>query len=176
MHGLSLLELVIYLMIFMTISFLALSNFRSFLMRQERELTLDRLKNAILFARNEAFRRGKTITLCGSHDQKTCHLEKEWTTGFMMFVNEHQNKQLNHSHNQPNSPADILYVFPKIYYGKLLYQTGFSGNELHIHENGMTMNIGDFIYSPKDNQNTLDNQEKLVINRACRCYRVKAQG
>lgn len=163
-QGFSLFELLVVLAILTIAYCLVMPNLNGFLVQQEAALALDQLQAAIALARNSAFQRGKIITLCGSRDKHSCHLEEDWSSGFIIFENEFKEKQ-------PKTPQHILQIFPGQKFGKLIYSN--VGQLLHIEPTGMTMSIGSFTYSPKRYTDKSDKIESktLVINRACRCYK-----
>ncbi len=161
LKGFTIIEFIIVIGFLATIYFLGIPNLMQFLVKLERDICLDRLKSAIEFTRQQAFYRGKTISLCGSHNQRYCHLDSEWTSGYIIFENENMQKQ-------PTSNAKIIQIFPELNFGRLYYYQ--SDVLLHIHPTGMTMNFASFTYRPNNNYGDVGS-ENLVINRACRTYR-----
>lgn len=155
--GFSTIELLITFTILLIISLAAVPQFKLFLAQQDQLLLLDRLKNSIEFARQEAFHRRKTITLCGSTTQISCSAQAEWSSGFIIF--ENPNKEW-----QPEE-KNILGYFPGTRYGKLYFTA--TGNQLHIQANGQTTNIGSFIHC--SNQASIK-PNGWVINWAARSY------
>lgn len=158
-YGFSITELLITLCILGFLFFVALPNLSLFLMRQERELSLQRLRISLSFAQNAAFKTGKTISLCASRDKKTCDRELDWSTGYIIFENEKEEKQ-------PSNLAKILEATASLQFGRLSYSG--QGELINIQSNGMTMNMGAFQYSPKYHHDERENA-KLIFNRACRC-------
>lgn len=159
--GYSWIEIFILLSIMSIVIFAGISKFTLFLAKQEREILLSRLKNVIVFARNEALLRQKTLTLCGSHNQRSCHHDIDWSSGFILF----ENAKVAH---QPAALNKIIQIFPALKYGTL--NVTFSGAHpiLHLHPTGMTMNMGAFVYSLLIEGNMRDTQ--VIINRGCRTY------
>lgn len=135
----------------------AISPFSSFMAQQDQVIVLDRLKNAIEFARQQAFQRHTTITLCASTTQNSCSAQTEWSSGFIVFENPDREWQ----------PVDknILGYFPGTRHGKLYFTA--SGNQLHIQSNGQTTNIGSFIHCPKS---ASVKPKGWVVNWAARSY------
>lgn len=156
-RGFSALELCIVILMLSVITTFAIPSFTQFLMRAERAMVLDRLQAAIEYAKQEAFVRGKTITICGSINHRTCQ-PKDWSAGFIIFETDEQ---------LPHFPAKILYMFPKLQHGKLHFEQ--FGTNLNITADGMTINNGTFTYCPKN----ADRREAdaLIINNATRTYR-----
>lgn len=156
--GFSLLELITVLCIIGILIAGIIPSYQPFLMRIERETTLDQLKTAIEYARQEALIQGKTITLCASINQRSCH-SHDWGLGFIVFENAHH-------HKHPKGDQ-ILQVFPALKYGKLYFEE--FGQHLNIEADGTTINAGIFTYCPKNgNRREADG---LIINKACRTYR-----
>ena len=103
-RGFSILELCTVFLILGFITTFAVPAFSQFLMREERAIVLDRIKAAIEFAKQEAFARAKTITVCASINHRTCHAN-DWSAGFIILEMEEQ---------LPHFPSKILYSFPKL--------------------------------------------------------------
>ncbi len=157
-EGYSILELYTVIVIALILISFATPTFEQFLIREEREATLERLKTAIEYAKQEAFIRQENITLCGSADHHHCQAQ-QWTAGFIIFVNPTLSDQ---PHLQ-----QILRVFPGIRHGQLIFKQ--FGQHLNIQPNGMTFNTGTFFYCPA-NKERLD-IDGLVINKGCRTYK-----
>jgi type IV fimbrial biogenesis protein FimT len=161
--GFSLIELCIVMGIIAALIFLGLPNFRDFLMRREREICLERLKLAIFLAQNQALLEKKTFTLCGSHNRQSCNDSNDWSNGYILFANETEE-------NQPDAiDPKIMQIFPGIRYGRLRFDS--NNTRLDIAGNGLTMQIGRFIYRPKAHKDADLEESVLVLNRACRTYR-----
>lgn len=145
----SILESYTVLCIVAILMLIAIPEYNQILMREERELTLERLETAIEFAKQEAYRREKTVSLCASLNQKTCH-KGSWTRGFMVVAE-----------------TDILQIYPKLQYGTLHFDQ--FGQYLNFKPNGSSINNGTFTYCPKN----LDEKEAnaLIMNKAGRTYR-----
>lgn len=165
--GYSIIELCTVVFITGLIFCFGVTMFNRFLMHQEKEIVLDRLSIAIEYAKQQAFIRGKIITLCPSIDYKTCkdgHHRykdwKDWTSGFIIIE--------NNTHKKNNSNSNIvLKVFPKLEYGTLQFLQ--FGQYLNIYPNGMTHNNGTFLYCPHEqDRREIDG---LIINNTTRTYR-----
>lgn len=160
-QGNTLLETLLVISILSLLLLCSIPSLNQFLTRTEQEISLDRIKNAIEFAKNEAFRRNKTISLCPSHNKSSCTYGDNWAAGFILFENPNRNTQ----------PANgtISQVFSGAQYGKIIYTA--IGNQLNIHADGSTTNIGSFIYCPKD-RNAIK-PKALVLNWVARVYKAE---
>jgi prepilin-type N-terminal cleavage/methylation domain-containing protein len=158
--GFSLLELITVLLIVGIFMSIATANFDHFFMRQERELALHRIQSAIYYAQQEAASRGKTVTVCGSHDHKKC-VTDNWTNGFMVVIQQEQ------TNNPSKESLEILQVFQGLKYGQLYFD--HFGKHLNIQPDGMTINLGTFTYCPRNRDRR--EADALIINRVCRTYR-----
>jgi type IV fimbrial biogenesis protein FimT len=168
--GFSLIEMLIVMSILATLAVLSLMQLRTWLTQLEQDLALDRIKHAIEFAKNEAFRSGKTISLCPSADHKFCYIKDDWSTGFIIFENPDRDTQ-----PKPNS---ILKIVQGAQYGKIFFDA--LGNELHIRPNGTTTNIGKFYYCAKNLAHSVDapftqSIRMLVINWVVRGYFIQEE-
>jgi type IV fimbrial biogenesis protein FimT len=157
-RGFSLLELCTVLFIIAIIAGVGVPRLTLFLMREEREIVLDRLQAAIEYTKQEAFSRKKTLILCGSINHQTCHA-KGWSEGFILI-------EPNPDPNIPK-PHKILQIFPKLQYGSLKFSA--FGTHLNIRPDGTTINNGTFSYCP--NNKDAREADALIINKASRTYR-----
>lgn len=160
-QGFCLLELNTVIAIVVMPMLLTLPNFKQSMMRQERVVLLERLHTAIEYAKQEAFYRRKTITLCAIYAHSQECRSKDWSAGFILF-------EFNPRHKKTKQ---ALHSFPPIIYGKLHFEQ--FGKHLNIEADGTTINVGTFIYCPH-NKNPRE-AEALVINKAGRVYRVTAR-
>lgn len=141
----------------------AIPSFNQFLMRNERNLVINQLKSAIEYARQEAYRRKKTVTLCASSNGKTC-LAEDWSLGFIIFEVGSGKQRV------PAAQATtLLQVFPAIQYGRLHFAS-FGDKALNIEPDGTTLNVGTFVYCPKNRDRR--EAEGLAINKAARAYQL----
>lgn len=157
-QGNTLLELLLVVTILCLSFFAAIPNLNKYLTSTEQEIALDRIKNAIEFAKNEAFRKNKTISLCPSHTQNSCTYGDGWDVGFILFENDNKNSQ--------PTPESLLKVFEGTRYGKIVFDA--MGNQLNIQANGTTTNIGNFVYCAKIKN--LIKPKGLVLNWVARIY------
>lgn len=150
MKGYSILELCTVILMVGLLACFAIPLYDQFLMREEREIVLQRLEMAIEYAKQTAFIQQKIITICPSIDHKTCS-NQHWSHGFIII--ERGGKRLK--------------VFPKLWYGTLQFNQ--FGTDLNIYPNGTTPNNGTFFYFPRLG----DRREigGLVVNNIGRTYR-----
>lgn len=156
--GVTLLELLVTLSIFFICYTLVIEGLPLFLVQNERDLFLDKLKNTIEFAKQEAFSKNKSITLCASQNKKTCSLLGNWSLGFIVFENDAKRRQ--------PTPGALLYGVDGLHYGNIYFSA--NGNELHISPQGITTNIGSWVYCPKSGR--FVKPKGLVINWGLRTY------
>lgn len=167
MRGFSLIECLIVMLLTIALMGFCYHSFQGFLMRAERARILSSLKEALTFARSTAFFQNTTVTLCGSHSHQKCHLLKDWSTGFIVYENPNENP----NHETEPDPTRILRIVPGIHHGKLIFN-GVSPL-LHISKDGLTMNIGTFLYCPHAPFDQKSEYDGLVLNRAFRAYHLK---
>jgi Tfp pilus assembly protein FimT len=157
-QGNTLLETLLVVSIMSLLMLGAIPSIKKILIQTDQAIALDRIKNAIEFAKNEAFRRNKTITLCPSINQNSCGYGESWELGYLLFENPARNTQ--------PTVGSIIQVFSGARYGKIIYNA--TGNQLYIHADGTTNNIGNFIYCPKDKN--IIKPKGLVLNWVARIY------
>jgi Tfp pilus assembly protein FimT len=151
--GTTILELCAVILILSILAILSIPSFTQFLMREERAMVLERLTAAIEYAKQEAFVRNNTITVCGSINHRTC-VSDDWSAGFLVIE---ANK--------------VLYVFPRLQHGNLHFDR--FGTNVNIEPDGTTRNNGTFTYCPKKGNKDDRRREAaaLVINNSSRTYR-----
>ena len=155
LRGFTILEFYTALGIIAILLLIAIPEYNHILMREERELTFERIQTAINIARQEAFLRGKTITICPSE------LNGSWTHGFMVYEPNFNRSSLD--------PAQIILRYPSLRFGKLDFK--HFGQNLNIAPDGMTSNVGSFIYCPNTGNEKEKEADALIINKAGRTYR-----
>jgi len=158
-QGYSYLELCTVIALLSLLLYLSVPNFYQSLMRQERELVLERLEMAIEYAKNEALLRRKTITIRGTPNRRVYGTFFDFSDGFMVFENSDNAEKLTNDR--------LLKVFPGTRYGKLYFKP--FGHEFKIQANGTTLNNGSFYYCPhKRNHSETDG---LIVNNGVRTRR-----
>ncbi len=77
--GFSLLECLVVMLMIAILLTIAAPPFRNLLLRNQVTTVVNRLSNAIIFARSLAVKRHEVIAVCGSHDGKNC--SGRWSKG-----------------------------------------------------------------------------------------------
>lgn len=163
--GFTLFETLIAVSLIMLLMMFGLPSLNQFLTVTDQQIALDRIKNAIEFAKFEANRQNKIISLCPSKNQKSCHCSEDWNVGFIVFENP-----MGEAQPQEGS---LIQISPGAQYGRIVYTA--TGNQLNIYPDGKTTNIGSFIYCAKNknaghSNSNINNPKKLVINWVARVY------
>lgn len=156
-NGHSLLEIIFVISIMTIIAFAGIPNIKKIMIKTDQEIALDRLRNAIQFAKNEAFNQNKMLTLCPSQNQSSCSYADTWDSGFILFENPKKE-------NQPRE-GSLLQVFAGARYGKILFKA--SAEYLSILPNGSTTQYGHFVYCPKEKG---IEPKGLILNSVARVY------
>ncbi len=159
--GFSIIELCACLVLVGIVLGIALPTFHHLLMRTERRMMMERIHAAIALAKQEAFARNTTLTLCGSYDQRTCHPHKDWSRGFILIATP--------SHQSTLPIPTLIRVFAGTHYGTLVFAQ-FS-THLQIKPDGHNERNGTFIYCPLD-ANRFE-AAALVINKASHLYKLE---
>ena len=87
-RGFTLYELVVTLALVAILFVLAIPSFADSLARQRQRVEIDALFHAVHLARKESVMRRKVVSLCPSHDGKTCSSDRDWSRGWLMFENK----------------------------------------------------------------------------------------
>jgi type IV fimbrial biogenesis protein FimT len=90
-RGLTLLEILVTLLVFIIIGSLAVPGFQLYKQNSSRVTQINDLVSELNFARSEAVKRNLNVTLCASADLATCSNVNNWTTGWIIFVDDNQN-------------------------------------------------------------------------------------
>lgn len=149
----TLLEFMVVITIVCALAFLSVIGIEKTLMRNERECVLNTLETSIEYAKNEALRSGKKISLCLSPDKRVCYPDKG--TSFIVYAEE-----------------GILETSLTLQYGELR-SSNFGNDVLTLEPDGRTLNNGSFLYCPKNR----DAREggALILNQAGRIYRPRTR-
>jgi type IV fimbrial biogenesis protein FimT len=88
LHGFTLYELLLTLMLVTLIAGTAIPSFAASLARQRQRIEIDALFHAIHLARKESIMRRKVVSLCPSVDGQRCAASRDWSQGWLMFENK----------------------------------------------------------------------------------------
>ncbi len=158
-RGMTVIELMISLSVLALLYTLWVPNLHDFLMKQERDRTLDNLKIAIDYAQTEALKQGVSVVLCGSSNGKTCNhhrlfADRSWSHR-IIILREYDQK--------------ILHTLPALQYGTLSY-SGFPSSTQIVFQPNQSTNTpnGTFSYCPKNKKSK--EGRTLIMNDAGRPY------
>jgi len=87
-YGLTIPELMIAIAIFAILVSVAVPQFNNLMRRQELNSKVSLLKSTLAYARNEAISRRKDVVICGTTDGETCADSADWSSGWLVFVDE----------------------------------------------------------------------------------------
>ncbi len=87
-QGFTLVEMLCAIAILALLTSLTAPAFSHLLMDSTRTAAVNDFFHAIFFARSEAVKRGRMVTLCKSSDGQQCRAVNEWSAGWMVFVND----------------------------------------------------------------------------------------
>jgi type IV fimbrial biogenesis protein FimT len=83
--GFSLIELVSVILIATILMTLGVPSYRAFTSSNRMSAEINGLLGDMQFARSEAIREGRTVTVCSSADGATCSGSSNWSTGRIVF-------------------------------------------------------------------------------------------
>ncbi len=86
-RGFTLYELLVTLLIAALALAFGVPSFMAMMARQQQRVEIDALFHAIHLARKESLMRRKVVSLCPSHDGRTCRPGMDWSRGWIMFEN-----------------------------------------------------------------------------------------
>ncbi|VAX12971.1 hypothetical protein MNBD_GAMMA24-2606 [hydrothermal vent metagenome] len=90
-YGLTLIELMVTLAVFAIVAVLAFPGFRLYQQNSNRVSQINDLIATFNLARSEAVKRNLAVSVCASTDQATCSNVNNWTTGWIVFVDDNNN-------------------------------------------------------------------------------------
>jgi type IV fimbrial biogenesis protein FimT len=135
--GYTFVELLITLSLTSVIVLFFLQNYVSLQARFQSHLVLNHLVSLLQYARSEAIRMGKQVTLCKSRDGKSC--SGFWRDGQIIFYDK-------------NNRSQILRQYGPIKSGSLYFRAFQSSSFLRFTAKGMPFEQnGSFVYCPTQN-------------------------
>ncbi len=90
-YGFTLIELMVTLAVFGIVAALAFPGFKLYQQNSNRVSQINDLVATFNLARSEAVKRNLAVSACASADQATCSNVNDWTTGWIVFVDDNQN-------------------------------------------------------------------------------------
>ena len=140
--GLTLIEVMLTLAIIAIIASFAAPSFNNLMRRQQVSGEADVLFSLVYFARSEAIKRNKVVTICKSDDGMVCG--GSWSNGWIVFVDNDKDGN--------RDSGEIFISSGKIGEGYQLGWTAFgSNNYIRFTANGLTLSQnGTFKLCPSD--------------------------
>jgi len=86
-QGYSLYELLVTLAVAATIIGIGVPSFGALMARTRQHVELNALFHAIHLARKESITKRRVVSLCPSPDGQQCRPDRDWTDGWILFVN-----------------------------------------------------------------------------------------
>lgn len=86
--GFTLIELMVVLVVLGVLVGLAAPSFQTMITNNKITSFSEELVSAISFARVEAVKRSRSVSLCRTTDGETCASEGDWNTGFLVYVDD----------------------------------------------------------------------------------------
>lgn len=90
-YGFTLIELMVTLAVFGIVAALAFPGFKLYQQNSNRVTQINDLVATFNLARSEAVKRNLAVSVCASADQTTCSNDNNWTTGWIVFVDDNLN-------------------------------------------------------------------------------------
>lgn len=87
LRGFTLYELVMTLGLTAILLSAGIPSFYQILSKNRQTVEINALFHALHLARKESIMRRKVVSLCPSLDGETCHRDKDWSSGWIMFEN-----------------------------------------------------------------------------------------
>lgn len=85
-HGLTLVELMITLIVIAIALTLAVPGFTNFIRDNRVTSQANEFLVSLTFARSEAIKRGRPVSVCASGDQASCSGSNDWDAGWIVFT------------------------------------------------------------------------------------------
>lgn len=133
--GFSLVELLFTITLSSILLILAFPVYKHLALELRLFILTERVRSTLDYARSEAIRHQRVITICKSKDGKSC--SGRWKDGWIVLINKSSSFSIEN--------GSLLYVYPALSYWDFLEWHGFrSDNYLHLYPNGSSQN-GSFI-------------------------------
>jgi len=97
----SLYELLLTLGLFAIVMTLGLPSFGNMVANHRLRVEIDMLFHAVHLARKESVVRRRVVTICPTRDGQRCEPSLDWSTGWMMFVNDDRSDADTRDHDEP---------------------------------------------------------------------------
>lgn len=91
MHGFTLIELMMTLLVASIILTMAVPGFRGLIQNNRAATQSNELISALSLARSEAVKRGARVSVCPTANQTSCTAGVDWSIGWMVFVDQAAN-------------------------------------------------------------------------------------
>jgi type IV fimbrial biogenesis protein FimT len=94
-RGFSIIELMVTVLIASVLLGLAVPSFMQTIRGNRLISQANELVGALNFTRSEALKRAESVTICSSNDNATCLGSRNWSTGWIIFVDTNANGVLD---------------------------------------------------------------------------------
>ena len=140
----TLIELIITITVIAILATLAIPSFQQDLMKKEQQSSQLKLSRAIQLARQHAMSQANHVVLCSANKQNSCTADS-WTTGFVVFIDINNNRQIDS--NEHIISSENL----KLKYGTLNWGSFNRNNLSFVRRNGLPLGSnGTFSYCAHD--------------------------
>jgi type IV fimbrial biogenesis protein FimT len=95
-HGFTLTEIMIALVIFGLLLAAALPSYRDWIAAQQLANQAHFIVDTLHVAQSEAIKHGYRVDVCKTRDKRQCTDEGNWDQGWLMFVDENRSGQIEH--------------------------------------------------------------------------------
>lgn len=109
-RGFTLVELVVTIALLAILTTLAIPSFSEVLRQWRRDSATRELSTSLQLARSEAIKTSRQMVVCPSTNGTACTASTEWSTGWMVFVDDGAGTQANANNQAYNTNERILKV------------------------------------------------------------------